>query len=173
MDLGPLIELLAPRSGERILDVGAGKGEVTDRVMGASNGAEVYAVEPNAKRVDLMRRNHPAIRSTVGGAEKLPFPDSYFDKVYTTMALHHFSDLDAALREVARVLKQGGSFVVLEVEPGAGLGRMFRLFGRMMGERMNITTKDQLVARLDGAGGLKVVGSVRNGSRYLVKLVRA
>ena len=173
MDSVPLIELLAPTSGERILDVGAGKGQVPDRVMGASNGAEVYAVEPNAKRVALMKRNHPAIKSTVGGAEKLPFPDSYFDKVYTTMALHHFSDLDAALREVARVLKQGGSFVVLEVEPGSGLGRMFRLFGRLMGERMNITTKDQLVARIDGAGGLKVVSSARYGSRYLVKLVRA
>lgn len=171
-DWDRFIGTLEPRSGEKILDIGAGRGTVANRVLGASEGAEVYAVEPGEKKVASMKREFPAIKSSVAGAEHLPYPDSYFDRAYTTMALHHFSDLDLALREVARVLKPGGSFVILEVEPGSGLGRMFRFFGRLMGERMNIMTEEQLLAKLGTSEGLRLDNSSRAGSRYLVRLVR-
>lgn len=164
--------MLAPSNGEKILDIGAGKGTVAERVLKASNGAEVYAVEPNEKRVASMKRVFPAIRSSSGRAESLPFPDTFFDKAYTTMALHHFADLDRSLREVARVLRKQGSFVILEVEPGSGLGRIFRFFGRLTGERMNVMTEDQLLARVGTTGEFSVSRSAREGSRYIVKLVR-
>jgi ubiquinone/menaquinone biosynthesis C-methylase UbiE len=173
MGSDPFIEMLAPSSGEKILDIGAGKGQVADRVMQASRGAEVYAVEPNEKRVASMKLKFPSIKSSVAKAENLPFSDSYFDKAYTTMALHHFADVDSALEEVARVLKPGGSFVILEVEPDSGLGRIFRLFGRLMGERMNIMTMDQCVAKLKAADGLEVVASTRLGPKYLIRLRRS
>jgi ubiquinone/menaquinone biosynthesis C-methylase UbiE len=168
------LQMLAPAAGEKILDIGAGKGMVADRVLKASKGgAEVYAVEPNGKRVASMKRDFPAIKSSVAGAESLPFPDSYFDKVYTTMALHHFSDLDRALREIVRVLKQGGSLVILEIEPNSGVGRFFRFFGRVTGEHMGLMTEDQLVARVGSADGLTAAGSASQGSRYLVRATRA
>ena len=153
------LQMLAPSSGERILDVGAGKGTVADRVMRASAGAEVHGVDPNEKRVAAMKREFPLILSSVATVECLPYADSYFDKAYTTMAFHHFADIDKALREVARVLKEGGSFVILEVEPGSGLGRMFRFFGRLMGEHMNILTEVQLQTRLRAAAGFRIVRS--------------
>lgn len=163
---------LAPSSGERILDIGAGRGAVANRVMNASGGAEVHAVEPNEKRVESMKREFPAIKSSVASAERLPFPDSYFDKVYTTMALHHFSDLDTALREVARVLKPGGSFVILEVEPGSGLGSLFRLFGRVTGEKMVLMDEAQLSTRLGASHDFKVGKTARHGARYIIQLSR-
>jgi len=164
-------QMLAPAGGERILDIGAGEGKVADRVMKAAGGAEVYAVEPDEKRVASIKKEFPSLRSSVGGAESLPFDDSYFDKAYTTMALHHFADLDMALREIARVLKPGGSFVILEVEPSSGLGRLFRLFGRVIGEHMGMLTREQLQGRLEQAG-FRVVRSSGEGSRYLVHASR-
>ncbi len=166
------LDALAPAMGERILDVGAGKGSVAQRVLDASRGAEVYAVDPDEKKVDAVRRNFPAIKSAVAGAEGLPFPDSFFDKAYTTMALHHFADLDKALVELARVLRPGGSFVILEVDPGSARGMMFRLFGRLMGEKMNLMTEERLTARLGSCKGLKVTRSARVRSGYLIQLVR-
>ena len=106
-------------------------------------------------------------------AERLPFPDSHFDKAYSTMALHHFADLDRSLGEIARVLKPGGSYVILEVEPGSLVGRLFRLIGRLMGEKMRIMTEEQLLARLERTAGFKVARSVGLGSRYLVQLAKA
>ncbi len=168
----PFIDSLAPSIGEKILDIGAGRGDVADRVLKASKGAEVYAVDPDHRKVESMKRNHPAIISSVGRAESLPFPASYFDKAYATMALHHFSDLDKSIAEVARVLRQGGSFIILELEPHSGLGRFYRIFGRLMGEQMNVLTQDQLLTRLESAGGFRVEHSVRLDSRYLVQLLR-
>lgn len=172
MGSDPLVDMLSPSPGEKILDIGAGKGAVTNRVLKASGGAEVYAIEPNERRVASMKKDFPEIRTSVAGAENLPFPDSYFDKAYTTMALHHVADFDRAVREVARVLKKGGSFVILEVEPSSGLGAMFRFVGRLLGEHMSIVTQEQLLERLRTAEGLRLMRSSKDGPRYLVQLQR-
>jgi ubiquinone/menaquinone biosynthesis C-methylase UbiE len=172
-DYRNFLEILAPTAGERILDVGAGKGAVAGRVLEASKGAEVYAIEPNENRVKAMKRDFSLVKSSVAGAESLPFPDSHFDKVYSTMALHHFSDLDKALGEIARVLRPGGSFVVLEVEPHSLVGRFFRFFGTVMGEHMTMMSEDQLKARLTLEGKFRISRSAREGSSYLIQATRA
>jgi ubiquinone/menaquinone biosynthesis C-methylase UbiE len=166
------IQMLSPSNSDRILDVGAGDGSVASRVLGASNGGEIYAVDPGERKVSAMKRNHPAIRSSVAAAESLPFPDSFFDKVYSTRALHHFADLDRALSELARVLKNGGSFVILEVEPRSFMGRAFRFFGRLMGEKMHFFSEPQLRARLESSKDFSLGRSVSLGCRYLIQLTR-
>ena len=166
------LEFLAPSSDERILDVGAGDCKNAARVLEASKGAEVYAIDPNEKRIAAAKRDRPSVKSTVGFAEGLPYPDSHFSKAYSTLALHHFADLDRALAEICRVLRPGGSYVVLEVEPHSLSGRLFRFFGRLMGEKMQIMTEDQLLARVGGGKGFSVGRSMRMDGRYLVQLRR-
>ena len=167
------LEYLAPASGEKILDVGAGSGANAAKVLEVSGGAEVYAVDPDERRIASMKTHFPSVKGSVAGAESLPFPDSYFEKVYSTMALHHFNDPDKGLSEITRVLKKGGSFVILEVEPGSMAGRLFRFFGRLMGERMNMMSQAQLIARLGSIDGVKVTNSVSLGGRYLIRLARS
>jgi ubiquinone/menaquinone biosynthesis C-methylase UbiE len=164
--------MLDPKSGDRILDIGAGKGEKAARILQTFPGTEVFAVDPNERRITEAKRDHPDVRSTVAGAEKLPFNDAFFDKAYSTMALHHFSDLDRALGEISRVVRPGGSYVILEVEPGSPLGRLFRFFGRLVGEKMQIMTEEQLLVRLQRAASFRVARSVSLGSSYLVQLAR-
>lgn len=163
---------LAPAPGERILDVGAGNGSKAAQVLRASGGAEVYAVDPNEKRVASMKRDFPSIKGSVAGAESLPFPDSHFDKVYSTMAVHHFDDLDKGFAEIVRVLKPGGSFIILEVESNSFSGRLFKFFGRLTGEHMMIMDMDQLLTRVGKVQGLRISRSVGLGSRYLIQLTR-
>lgn len=164
------IGALSPGPGEKILDLGAGAGNVAALVFQASNGAEIYAADPRDERISRAKTEHPSIRSSVAGAEKLPYPDSNFDKVYTTMALHHFADLDASLREVARVLKRGGSFVILEVEPRSRLGVLFRFFGRLRGEHMKMMSQEELVKRIDALGLFRLRSSFIMDSGYLLLL---
>ena len=165
------VSMLSPSTGDKILDIGAGKGDVAAKVL-QSSGADIYAVDPNEKRVASMRATHPAVKSSVAGAERLPYPASSFEKAYTTMALHHYADLDLALQEVARVLKQGGAFVILEVDPGSGLGRLFRFLGRLTGERMNLMSKEQLEERVGKLGLFRTTASASTSSGYLVVLTR-
>ena len=166
------IAMLNPKSGDRIIDIGAGKGEKAAKLIQAFPTAEVYAVDPNAKRVAEAKRDYPSVKSSVASAESLPFDDAYFDKAYSTMALHHFADLDRALGEVRRVLKDGGAYVILEVEPRSLAGRLFRFFGRAMGEHMSLMTRSQCLTRLGSAKKLEVVTSTSLGSKYLVRLRR-
>lgn len=171
-DWDAFLSMLAPGPGEKILDIGAGDCSKAARVLEASKGAEVYAVDPDEKRVATGARRHPQVKSSVAGAESLPFPDSHFDKAYSTMALHHFADMDKAFSEVARVLRPGGMYVILEVEPRSLLGRLFRFFGRLTGEEMQVMTQEQLLARLRQAAALQVTQSSGLGSTYLVRLDR-
>jgi len=171
-DWEALLGYLAPSPGERILDVGAGDCKIAARVLEASKGAEVYAIDPNEKKIAAAKRDHPSVKSSVGVAEGLPFPDSHFSKAYSTLALHHFADLDKALAEIGRVLKQGGYYVVLEVEPHSLGGMFFRFFGRLMSEKMQIMTQDQFLARVGSGKGFGVGRSMRLGGRYLVQLTR-
>ena len=165
--------MLSPGPGEKILDVGAGKGAVASRVLDASRGAALYAVDPSEKAISVIRAKLPKIDASVAPAEKLPFPDSEFDRAYTTMALHHYSDIGTSLKEISRVLKPGGTFLVLESEPRSALGRLFRFFGGLVGEHLQMFTQPQLETKLTESGLFRVVASARLDPQYLVRSERA
>jgi demethylmenaquinone methyltransferase/2-methoxy-6-polyprenyl-1,4-benzoquinol methylase len=108
-----------PRPGERVLDVAAGSGDLA-QVIGkrvAPHG-EVWVTDINhsmlARGRDRMLdrgRLAPAVQCD---AEKLPFAARYFDCVTVAFGLRNMTRKEAALAEMARVLKPGGRLVVLE-----------------------------------------------------------
>jgi ubiquinone/menaquinone biosynthesis C-methylase UbiE len=69
----------------------------------------------------LSRRTTPAVRYLQGSAEALPLPDSSLSVAWSIASVHHWSDLDASLQEIRRVLKSGGRLVAIErlTRPGA------------------------------------------------------
>jgi SAM-dependent methyltransferase len=106
-DLGqPVLDLLAPRPGERILDVGCGDGALTARLVEA--GAAVVGVDPAPDFVAAARAR--GIDARPFDAQALPF-EHEFDAVFTNAVLHWVPDLDAALRGMHRALRPGGRCV--------------------------------------------------------------
>jgi len=106
-DLGqPVLDLLAPRPGERILDVGCGDGALTERLLRA--GATVVGVDPAPDFVAAAVARGLDARQL--DAQALTF-DGEFDAVFTNAVLHWIPDLDAALRGIRRALKGEGRFV--------------------------------------------------------------
>ncbi len=102
----PLLTLLAPQAGERILDLGCGDGVPTAAIAAA--GAAVLGVDSSAAMVEAARARGVAARLV--SAEALPF-DNEFDAVYSNAALHWMRDQAAVLRGVAAALRPGGRFV--------------------------------------------------------------
>jgi trans-aconitate methyltransferase len=104
---GGVLELLAARPCERILDLGCGDGQLTRRI--AATGATVTGVDAAPQMVEAARSQ--GIQVEQASAESLPYPDAAFDAVFSNAALHWVRDQDAMLAEVHRVLRTGGRFV--------------------------------------------------------------
>jgi trans-aconitate methyltransferase len=102
----PVLELLAPAPGERILDLGCGDGVLTEKIAAA--GAKVVGVDAGPEMIAAARAR--GIDGRVMNGQRLTFA-SEFDAVFSNAALHWMRDQEAVLAGVHRALKPGGRFV--------------------------------------------------------------
>ena len=117
-------ELLGIQPGERVLDLGCGFGRHAFESM--RRGAHVVACDFSLAELKDVRGMFAAIRedeaatlpegaggsATNGDATRLPFADASFDRIIASEVLEHIPDDTAAFRELARVLKPGGTLAV-------------------------------------------------------------
>jgi ubiquinone/menaquinone biosynthesis C-methylase UbiE len=109
---------LAP--GLRVLEIGCGTGNVTTRVKRAEPGTDVIGTDPDPLALARAQRKvHglAGIRFERAYAQNLPFADDEFDRVLSSMMLHHLDeDVKAgALAEVHRVLRPGGALHIVDI----------------------------------------------------------
>jgi len=102
-------ELLDGVAGESVLDLAAGTGKLTALLV--ERYARVIAVEPSPGMREVLEATVPEAESYAGSAERIPLEDGTFDAVFVAEAFHWF-DSDAAVAEIARVLRPGGTLVV-------------------------------------------------------------
>jgi trans-aconitate methyltransferase len=102
----PVVELLAPRAGEDILDLGCGDGALTQVL--ARTAGRVVGVDSSPEQVAAARRR--GLDARVGDGERLAFQGE-FDAVFSNAALHWMKNPDAVIAGVRRSLKPGGRFV--------------------------------------------------------------
>jgi trans-aconitate methyltransferase len=106
-DLGaPVVELLAPRSGERILDLGCGDGALTIKL--AAMGCDVVGVDSSAPQIEAARRL--GLDARVADGARLEFA-AEFDAVFSNAAIHWMKPPDDVIAGAWRALKPGGRFV--------------------------------------------------------------
>lgn len=102
----------------RVLDVACGPGIVVEAL--AKSAGEVVGCDITPEMLAKAEQRCATagltnVRFAPGRAEALPFEDASFDVVVSRSALHHFPDVAAALREMARVVRTGGRIVILDV----------------------------------------------------------
>jgi trans-aconitate 2-methyltransferase len=103
-----LIDLLAPRAGERVLDLGCGTGQLTTQL--AERGVDVVGIDRSPAMIEQARRNFPGVRFDVADATSFT-ADAPFDAVFSNATLHWVKPPSDAVDRVWRALKPGGRFV--------------------------------------------------------------
>ena len=102
------VELLSPKVGERILDIGCGTGHLTQEI--ANCGAEVLGVDSAETMILQARQNYPNLQFAVMDAINLEFTKE-FDAVFSNAVLHWIKQPEKVIAGVWKSLKPGGRFV--------------------------------------------------------------
>lgn len=108
------LERALPRPVRSALDLGAGTGKLTERLL--DHARHVTAVDPSEPMLAQLRRKLPQATALVGSAESIPVADASQDVVTVAQAFHWF-DRDLACAEISRVLRPRGRLVLLWNHP--------------------------------------------------------
>ncbi|MBW7921860.1 MAG: bifunctional demethylmenaquinone methyltransferase/2-methoxy-6-polyprenyl-1,4-benzoquinol methylase UbiE [Rubellimicrobium sp.] len=158
-----MMDWLAPRPGQHLLDVAGGTGDIAFRFLARAPGAKATVLDLTQSMLDEGRRRAEAERMAdrldwvAGDAMALPFADASFDVYTISFGIRNVTRPEAALAEAFRVLRPGGRLMVLEFSrvPVAGLRRLYDLYSFHVIPRM----------------GAAIAGD-RDSYQYLVESIR-
>ncbi|CQD06720.1 methyltransferase [Mycobacterium lentiflavum] len=116
--------------GQRVLEIGCGTGNLAIRAKRARPSADVIGCDPDPRILAIAKRKATrltGIRFEQGYAERLPYADGEFDRVLSSMMLHHINDdaKSAAAAEMFRVLRPGGRLHLVDISGDTNSGGLF------------------------------------------------
>jgi len=158
-----MMDWLAPRPGQRLLDVAGGTGDISFRFLKRAPGAEAVVLDmTESMLVEGSQRADAGnladrLDWVVGDAMALPFADNSFDVYTISFGIRNVTRIPDALSEAFRVLRPGGRLMVLEFSqlPNPGLQKAYDLYSFNMIPLMG-----------------KIIANDRDSYQYLVESIR-
>jgi ubiquinone/menaquinone biosynthesis C-methylase UbiE len=146
--------------GQRVMDLGCGTGTLAIMAKHAQPRAEVVGLDADPDMLKVARfksaKENAEVKFDQGMTFSLPYPDAYFDRVLSSIMIHHLKtpDKERTAREVYRVLKPGGQLHVID------FGKPATWYGKLLGPFLHKfeEANDNIEGRLPeifGAPGLK------------------
>ena len=119
-DIPKRIRQLAKSNQFSLLDIGCGWGKVAYVVRGLFPEARVCGIDLAPEAIEKARSFYPDIDFRLSDELNLPFGDHSFDYATCRMSFHHYPDVLAHLSEVKRILRPGGTYLVMDIVPEEG-----------------------------------------------------
>jgi demethylmenaquinone methyltransferase / 2-methoxy-6-polyprenyl-1,4-benzoquinol methylase len=158
-----MMDWLAPRDGQRLLDVAGGTGDIAFRFLKRAPGAEAVVLDMTESMLVEGRKRAEAeamadrLDWVTGDAMALPFDENSFDVYTISFGIRNVTRIPDALSEAFRVLRPGGRLMVLEFSqlPNPGLQKAYDLYSFNVIPRMG-----------------KLIANDRDSYQYLVESIR-
>ncbi len=115
--LGEFIDVRGSIDGLRMLDVGCGTGQQLAANLAGLDGAMLVGVDRYAGMLRQAKMRCSGVGLAQGDGVDLPFPDATFDYISNQFSYHHVGRTPAFVREVSRVLRPSGRFVITNMDP--------------------------------------------------------
>jgi len=159
-----LCSFLTPLEKEaKILDIGSGTGMLCEFGNGCRDDLLYVAVDPAE---GMMKYAKAYVKTHKATAEALPFEDDSFDAAMMGESLHHFRDVDEALKECVRVLKSGAKLFIYDFNVDTFMGKNICKGEKLLGEPGNFFNPQALQVKLESYGF--IVNITKHGWRYTV-----
>lgn len=169
---GWALEHWTVRENDFILDIGCGGGAALKRLSGRVPSGRLFGIDYSPVSVALSKKTNAAdITSgkttiTEGSVSALPFAENTFDKIVTVESFYFWQDPENDLREVLRVLKPGGRFLlVADIYGKDGLSE--RALENIRSYRMNNPTLDEFRSMFERVGFSETSLHTKNGTDWL------
>jgi demethylmenaquinone methyltransferase/2-methoxy-6-polyprenyl-1,4-benzoquinol methylase len=158
-----MMDWLAPRAGQRLLDVAGGTGDIALRFLKRAPGAEAVVLDMTEPMLVEGRKRAEAeamadrLDWVTGDAMALPFEDNSFDVYTISFGIRNVTRISGALSEAFRVLRPGGRLMVLEFSqlPNTGLQKLYDIYSFNVIPRMG-----------------QMIANDRDSYQYLVESIR-
>lgn len=126
---------------DKVLDLGGGTGRISKFL---TNKVEEIIVLDSSPAMIKKCQAHIGLSCLVGLAEKISFPDSYFDKIIIIDALHHFKNQETVCKEIKRVLRPRGEVFVKEFNPKTIIGAFIMTVEKILKMGSNFHSPEKL-----------------------------
>jgi len=156
-----LIEQAQIQPGQRVMDLGCGTGTLAIMAKRAQPQADIFGLDadPEMLKVAKAKKDQEKleVKFDVGFTNNLPYPDEFFDRVLSSIMIHHLKtpDKEKTAHEIYRVLKPGGQLHIID------FGEPYTWYGKLLGPFLHKfeEANDNVEGRLPeifGAPGLKM-----------------
>jgi ubiquinone/menaquinone biosynthesis C-methylase UbiE len=123
-------DIIRNNKSEIILEIGAGTARTAKNVKSLCD--QLWLLEPSQKMLQRGKKKIKVANWIHGFAENIPVEDNFFDIVYAIDTLHHVDSIPETIKEIKRVLKTGGLFILIDFDPKTKKGHYIKYMEKML-----------------------------------------